>query len=69
MKVAMALGIRVLTVPTEKLDSLQFVDPKLTLLTHPIHSCADWEAIRPDVRIDGIYSSTAVDLGRCRPRN
>jgi hypothetical protein len=68
MKVASALGIQVLTIPTEKLDSLQFVDPKLTLLTHPIHSCSDWEAIRPDVRIDGIYSSTAVDLRRCKAR-
>lgn len=68
MRAARGLGIQALTVPTEKLDSLEFVDPKLILLTHPIHSCADWEAVRADVRIDGIYSSTAVDLPACKLR-
>jgi glycerophosphoryl diester phosphodiesterase len=65
---ARAIGIQALTIPTEKLDSLGYIDPAITLLTHPIHSCADWEAIRPDLKIGGIYASISVNLSTCKKR-
>jgi hypothetical protein len=65
---AASLRIEVLTVPADKINSLTLTNKGFSLFTHPVHDCADWERIRPDIPVEGIYAVQSTDISKCQPR-
>ena len=59
------LHLRVLTVPAGKLGALAEIDGSVALLTHPLHSCAQWIEARGLARVRGGYMDAGLDTGRC----
>jgi glycerophosphoryl diester phosphodiesterase len=62
------LHIKVLTVPIDRLRALTAATAGVELLTHPVHSCKDWQTVSSDPRIGGIYANNGFDVQGCASR-
>jgi hypothetical protein len=63
---ALALNVRVLTLPLADVPLLKRRPTGVKVLVHPVHTCADWRQAR-DVRVDGMYTLVGLDCGAWTP--